>query len=99
MKYLKIILIIFVSFSIFGSMVIHSTSNNNPGGSFARTESAIVFFSKIPINSIKIIKCYLFKNISACEGLGGDEFTYIKHKNKKKGITVFSNDPQHLVGP
>ena len=98
MKYLKIILIIFVSFSIFGSMVIHSTSNNNPGGSFARTESAIVFFSKIPINSIKIIKCYLFKNISACEGLGGDEFTYIKHKNKKKGLTVFSNDPQHLEG-
>ena len=98
MKFLKIILIIFVSFSIFGSMVIHSTSNNNPGGSFVRTESAIVFFAKIPINSIKIIKCYLLKNINACEGLGGDEFTYTRHKNKKKGLTVFSNDPLHLEG-
>ena len=100
MKFLKIILIIFVSFSIFGSMVIHSTSNNNPGGSFVRTGlGRNSFFCKnIPINSIKIIKCYLLKNINACEGLGGDEFTYTRHKNKKKGLTVFSNDPLHLEG-
>ena len=54
MKFLKIILIIFVSFSIFGSMVIHSTSNNNPGGSFVRTESAIVFLQKFLLIQLKL---------------------------------------------
>ncbi len=97
----KIILIfffIFASFSIFGNMVIHSTSNNNPGGAFGKTESVIVFFAKIPSNSIKVVRCYLFKNIDACSGFGGDEFTYTKHKNKKKGLTIFSSNPNHLEG-
>jgi len=97
-KFFLIFLFIFISFSIFGNIVIHSTSNNNPGGAFGKTESAIVFFAKIPGNSIKIIKCYLFNNVEACAGFGGDEFTYTKHKNKKKGLTIFSSNPNHLEG-
>ena len=87
MKYIKrsllLFLIILISFSIFGSVVIHSTSNNNPGGSFGKTETAIVFFAKIPMNSIKVFNCYVLSVLESCEGLGGKEFEYIKHKNKK----------------
>ena len=53
-KVILIFFFIFFSFSIFGNMVIHSTSNNNPGGAFGKTESVIVFFAKIPTNAIYI---------------------------------------------
>ena len=52
----------------------------------------------MPTNSIKIVNCYIFNKQESCKGFGGDEFTYTKHKSKKKGLNVFNNNTDDLKG-
>ncbi len=79
-----IVVLCIISLSLFGNIVIHSTSFNNPGGRFETIERLIVNFSSMPTNSVKIINCYIFNKQKSCAGFGKDEFTYTKHKSKKR---------------
>lgn len=94
--YIVVLSIIFLS--LFGNSIIHSTSYNNPGGRFETLERFIVNFSSMPTNSVKIINCYIFNKQKSCAGFGKDEFTYTKHKSKKKGLNVFKKNNDDLEG-
>ena len=52
----------------------------------------------MPTNSVKIINCYIFNKQKSCAGFGKDEFTYTKHKSKKKGLNVFKKNIDDLEG-
>lgn len=52
----------------------------------------------MPTNSVKIINCYIFNKQKSCAGFGKDEFTYTKHKSKKKGLNVFKKNNDDLEG-
>ena len=93
-----IVVLCIISLSLFGNIIIHSTSFNNPGGRFETIERLIVNFSSMPTNSVKIINCYIFNKQKSCAGFGKDEFTYTKHKSKKKGLNVFNNNIEDLEG-
>ena len=93
-----IVVLCIISLSLFGNIVIHSTSFNNPGGRFENIERFIVNFSSMPTNSVKIINCYIFNKQKSCAGFGKDEFTYTKHKSKKKGLNVFKKNIDDLEG-
>lgn len=93
-----IVVLCIISLSLFGNIVIHSTSFNNPGGRFENMERFIVNFSSMPTNSVKIINCYIFNKQKSCAGFGKDEFTYTKHKSKKKGLNVFKKNIDDLEG-
>ena len=93
-----IVVLCIISLSLFGNIVIHSTSFNNPGGRFENMERFIVNFSSMPTNSVKIINCYIFNKQKSCAGFGKDEFTYTKHKSKKKGLNVFKKNNDDLEG-
>lgn len=93
-----ILVLCIISVSIYGNIVIHSSSFNNPGGRFETIERLIINFSSMPTNSVKIINCYIFNKQKSCEGFGRDEFTYTKHKSKKKGLSIFNNNIEDLEG-
>ena len=79
-----LVLLSFIFLSLYGNSIIHSTSFNNPGGRFETIERLIVNFASMPTNSVKIVNCYIFNKQKSCAGFGQDEFTYTKHRSKKK---------------
>ena len=54
-----IVVLCIISLSLFGNIIIHSTSSNNPGGKFEVIERFILNFSSMPTNSVKTIKIFI----------------------------------------